>query len=142
MSIHDWRNETIRDKNIIQFTADSGSGEGNGYYQFSDTFETSYKDETSGLEISLPGIIMSSNRFIMPTAGILADTIVGQGDLLDTHIRGIQNEELRERVLNNDMKEREVEKLNLAESIVKDTVPEKAKIFEEVFAKFDNNNWG
>lgn len=138
LNIKDINGSAIRNKDVIKqvITADSPSALKT--YQFNSSFCTDYKDER-GMEFCIPGVVISTNRIALPTDSVIADAILGQGDILDTHIRGIQAEELRERILNNDMKEKEVEKMDLAESIVKETTSEKAKTFEEVFARFDNN---
>lgn len=138
LSIRDIEGNSIRNTDAIRQVVTADSPSALKTYQFNASFCTDYKDE-SGLEYCIPGVVIATNRFVMPTDSVMADSILGQGDILDTHIRNMQNEELRERVLNNDMKAKEVEKMNLAESIVKESATEKAKTFEEVFARFDNN---
>jgi len=138
LNTRDFEGNSIRNRNIVKqvITADSPSSLKT--YQFNSSFVTDYKDE-QGMECQIPGAILAVNRFIIPTDSVIADSLLGHGDILDTHIRGLQTEELRERVLNNDMKEKEIEKMNLAETIVKESATEKAKTFEEVFARFDNS---
>ena len=138
MNIRDMDGNSIKNKNVIKLTTSSDSPAAQKGYQFNSSYFSEYKDE-HGMKWRVPGTIVALNRFVMPTDSVIADSLLGHGDILDTHIRGIQNEELRERMLNNDMKEKEVEKLNLAETIVKESTAEKAKTFEEVFARYDNN---
>jgi hypothetical protein len=138
--ITDHNNEPIRDLNIIRSYSIPEGKTNNTIYQYNSQHVSSYTDR-SGLELNLNGIILATKHFVLPTDSVMVDTLLGEGDILDTHIRSMQEQELRERTLNNDMKEREVEKQSLAESIVKETTQEKAKIFEEVYNRFDNDRW-
>jgi hypothetical protein len=135
MSICDYKNETILDKGVIQ----EMSAEGKTFHYFNSHCQSTYF-ENDELEIKTSGIILSANKFILPVESFIIESQLGEDDIQDIHIREIQGEELREKRLKNDMKEREVEKLNLAASIVKDTTPEKAKLFDEVFNKYDNHD--
>jgi hypothetical protein len=140
MDITDHNDETIREKAIVRPYAVSGDTSGKVMHQFNSHYVSSYTDR-SGLELNLNGIILATKHFILPTDSVMVDSLLGEGNIMDTHIRNMQEQELRERRLNNDIKEREVEKSNLAETIVKESTSEKAKIFEEVFSRFDNDKW-
>jgi hypothetical protein len=95
------------------------------YWRVNTEKESIYKDET-GNKITVPGIIISSNKYVMRTDGVIVEALLGQGDALDAYSHGLQDEAVRSKQLSNN-------KDGVAIEIVKDKDAEAAKIFEQVF---------
>ncbi|MGG0176412.1 hypothetical protein [Gottfriedia acidiceleris] len=104
----------------------------NPYYQFSKSLYSLYKDQT-GREILVQGIIISVKKHVMRTEGVIVDSILGQGDALDTYSHGLQDEEIRTKKLANDLKEKEIEKYEIAKSILDKSEIEKGTIFSQLY---------
>jgi hypothetical protein len=104
----------------------------NDYYQFSKDQYSKYTDQ-NGREIIVNGIIVSVKRNVMRTDGVIVDSILGQGDALDTYSHGLQDETIREKQLSNILKEKEIAKQELAVSVIQNDEADKAKLFELVY---------
>ncbi|MFF3024557.1 hypothetical protein ACFVRR_18200 [Gottfriedia sp. NPDC057948] len=118
----------IQQKNLL----DLDNKPVNPYYQFSKSLYSLYKDQT-GREILVQGIIISVKKHVMRTEGVIVDSILGQGDALDTYSHGLQDEEIRTKKLANDLKEKEIEKYEIAKSILEKSEVEKGAIFSQLY---------
>ncbi|MFF2875084.1 hypothetical protein ACFVR2_02050 [Gottfriedia sp. NPDC057991] len=118
----------IQQKNLL----DLDNKPVNPYYQFSKSLYSLYKDQT-GREILVQGIIISVKKHVMRTEGVIVDSILGQGDALDTYSHGLQDEEIRTKKLANDLKEKEMEKYEIAKSILEKSEVEKGSIFSQLY---------
>lgn len=102
------------------------------YYQFAKDLYSKFTDHNER-EILVPGIILSVNKNVLRTDGVIVDSILGQGDALDSYSKSLQKEDIQTKSLNNDKQRIENEKGDLALSIIRDKCTEKAKIYSELF---------
>ena len=65
---------------------------------------------TETYSIKVPGVIISADRqYAMRTDGIVVDAFLGQGECLDAYSVGLQKEAVRERSIENDRKQKEIQ---------------------------------
>jgi hypothetical protein len=95
---------------------------------------STYKNEATGTEIVVPGIILSANTNVLRTEGVIVEALLGQGDAMDEYSHGLQDESVRSKQLENDLAEAEVNKLKLGVSIVEAGDSAKAALFASVFS--------
>jgi hypothetical protein len=91
-----------------------------------------YTDET-GNRFRVPGIILSANKYVMRTEGVIVEALLGQGDALDDYSHGLQDESVRAKQLANALMETEVQNKALGRKVIGEKDEEAAKIFERVF---------
>ena len=103
------------------------------YIRVKSDMVSTYENEASNLKKEVPGIIVSAQLNVMRTDGIFVEALLGQGDGLDTYSHGLQDETVREKQLANELRDKEIEKLRLANLIIENGDPEKAKLFERIF---------
>lgn len=115
-----------------QLKNDLGENIGEPILSFAKDYYSEYSDNT-GRKISVQGIITSVNTNVMRTSGIIVDTILGEGQALDTYSQGLQDQAVREKDLSNDLKKLEIEKMKLANEIIKEGNKSKAEVFEKVY---------
>jgi len=106
---------------------------GTAYLRVKKDYTSTYKDDATGTEIPVPGIILSAKKYTLRTDGVIVDAILGQGDALDVYSHGLQDEAVRNHELNNTLLESTIEKNQLAMKIVQGKETESAKIFAQVF---------
>ncbi|MCH1931307.1 hypothetical protein L9G16_14060 [Shewanella sp. A25] len=115
----------------MKYFLDANDKPVNEYYQFSKDQYSKYSDN-SGMEIFVAGILVSAQKNVMRTDGVIVDSILGQGDGLDSYSHELHAEEVRAKKLDNDLKEAEIEKLKLANAIIMEGASEQAKLYEVV----------
>lgn len=103
------------------------------YYRVKKGTASTYRDPATGTEISVPGIILAANKYVMRTEGIIVDSILGQGDALDSYSHGLQDEAVRTQLLNNSKIETDVYRQRLAVKIVEEHDRHKADVYSKVF---------
>lgn len=94
-----------------------------------------YHNKASNLQKEVPGIIVSAQLNVMRTEGVFVEALLGQGDALDAYSHGLQDETVREKQLTNDLKEKEIAKMELANTVIDDNEAAKAKLFEQIYPR-------
>lgn len=96
---------------------------------------STYKGDTDdeGIEIKIPGIILSANKYTMRTEGIIVEALLGQGEALDGYSKGLQEEAIKAKQLANQLASAQLERERLAQKIVETKDEDAAKIFSQVF---------
>jgi Big-like domain-containing protein len=94
--------------------------------------ESEYTDET-GNRFRVPGIILSANKYVMRTDGVIVEALLGQGDALDDYSHGLQDEAIRAKLLNHQLTESEIKKMALSMKIINEGNADLAKVFEQVY---------
>ncbi len=69
----------------------------------------------------------------MRTEGVIVESLLGQATALDAYSQELQEQAVRERKLNNDLRMIDIEKNKLGIRLINDKDGEAAKIFEKVF---------
>ena len=103
------------------------------YIRVKSDMVSTYENKASNLTKEVPGIIVSAQLNVMRTEGIFVEALLGQGDGLDEYSHGLQDEAVREKALTNNLKEKEIAKIELANTIISDNDADKANVFEQVY---------
>ncbi len=103
---------------------------------------STYDNKVSNLHKEVPGIIVSAQLNVMRTEGVFVEALLGQGDALDAYSHGLQDEAVREKQLKNDLKEKEIAKMELANSVIDNDETSKAKLFEQIYPCCPDNILG
>jgi hypothetical protein len=106
---------------------------GAGYLRFPRNLSTTWKDPGGELAFTVPGIVLSWDKVTMRTDGVIVDSVLGQGDALDTYSHGLQDQALDERRLGNERAKAQLAKEELARKIVADKDETAAELFAKVF---------
>lgn len=112
-------------------------GDGNvvplsNYLRMRKDYTSTYFDEASGTQITVPGVIMAANKNVLRTEGVIVEALLGHGDGLDAYSHGLQEEAVRARELENTAQELEQSSTRLALKIVKERDTELARLYREV----------
>jgi hypothetical protein len=94
---------------------------------------STYGTGVAGPVISVPGVIMSADAHVMRTDGVVVDTFLGLGNGLDDYSMGLQEQEVRSRQLDNDRQQAEIDRLQLAISLVKSGNAAGAELYQRLF---------
>jgi hypothetical protein len=96
---------------------------------------STYRGETDdeGIEINVPGIILSANKYTMRTEGVIVEALLGQGEALDDYSKSLQEEAIEAKQIANRLAVAQLEREKLAQKIVKEKDAEAAEIFSQVF---------
>jgi hypothetical protein len=105
---------------------------GSHYLRIKKDYKSPY-DIGEGNIIEIPGIILADNRYTMRTEGVIVDALLGQGEALDDYSKGLQQQTIKSKELENSLKEIEIEKTKLGMKIVTDANATESEIFEKVF---------
>ena len=103
------------------------------YLRVRKDYTSVYVDEATGTQITVPGIILAANKYVLRTEGVIVEALLGQGDALDSYSHGLQDEAVSERQIANENAEVEIEKARLALKIVRDKDTEAAAIFAKLY---------
>jgi|GEM_PF-980518 len=99
------------------------------YLRVKKDYTSTYRDDATGTEIEVPGIILAANRHVLRTDGIVVEALLGQGEALDSYSRNLQIESVREKELRNSLLETEIEMKRLALQILINKDETAAKIY-------------
>jgi hypothetical protein len=102
------------------------------YWRFRKDATSTYTDQT-GVQITVPGVIVSVMKNTLRTEGVLVDAILGQGNALDTYSQGLQETAVKQRVLENAAAQARLDREALGRDIVTKSKDDEAKLFRMVF---------
>jgi hypothetical protein len=88
------------------------------YLRVNPKASSAYGTGVAGPVINVPGVILSADTHVMRTDGVVVDTFLGLGNGLDAYSQGLQEEEVRSRRIDNDRRQAEIDRLQLAISLV------------------------
>jgi hypothetical protein len=94
---------------------------------------TTYTDAQTGFTASVPGIIMAVDTQVLRTEGVIVEALLGQGEALDDYSKGLQEQAVRAKLLENERITAEIVRLKLAIDIVSRNDAQMASLFEKVF---------
>lgn len=127
-NVVDYRGET---RSIVD-RVELGDGEdARSYLRIDPSLTDTYADET-GNEFTVPGIILSADKNVMRTEGIVVEALLGQSDALDEYSNGLQEEAVRTRVLENQMTEIDLTGTQLGLDLVESGDEETIDRFERI----------
>jgi hypothetical protein len=137
----------IKDDTTLKKIRDTIIGELQNIYDYNDVLATDFITDSKGYwhvdknrealynnsGISVPGVILAANEYIMRTDGVIVEAVLGQGDALDDYSQGLQKESVASKQLANKLTVAEIAKNELANKIVEDNNEAGGKLFNEVF---------
>lgn len=91
-----------------------------------------FRDEITGTEIPVPGIILSDQKNVLRTEGVIVEALLGQGDALDTYATRLQELEVERREAEISYEKANAERANLLNQIVQDNDGERAKLLTDL----------
>jgi len=104
------------------------------YWHVNPTLTMSYTSSTTK-EIfgPVPGVIVNADVQVMRTEGVIADALLGDGQALDDYSQALQKASVGQRNLANQQTQADIDKAQLAITIVKAKDEAQAKIYAEVY---------
>lgn len=130
-AILDYRDKPHQFVEKRRLTATDGSAF--EYYRAKKDYTSEYKDEATGTSITVPGIILSANKHVLRTDGVIVEALLGQAPSLDAYSQSLQDQTVRARELENEALAAELEKTRAALQIVRSRDKGAAEIFQMVF---------
>ena len=103
------------------------------YMQFPRNLSTTFVDPLTETSFVVPGIVLDYDHVTLRTDCLLADSMLGPGNALDEYSRQLQLVALAERQVAIAERQAEVDREQLAHSIVGDADEAKAAIFAKLF---------
>ena len=110
----------------------SAGPDGNGPFQIDTTLSSTYTGP-DGRDHTVPGIIIGTDSHILRTDGITVDAFLGQGNALDDYSTGLQTQAVRSEQIDNDRRQFENDRLNLALDLVRKGDTAGAGLFRSLF---------
>jgi hypothetical protein len=111
----------------------SNSTGASSYWRIKKDYASVYDDSSTGTQITVPGIILSADKIVLRTDGVIVDALLGQGEALDEYSRGLQTASVRSKELQNTLLETIIDKNKMANKIIENKDVESAKIFGQVY---------
>jgi hypothetical protein len=103
------------------------------YLRFPRNLTTDFTVPSSGKVITVPGIVLAHDQIVMRTEGVMVDSVLGQGEGLDTYSQGLQEVSIAERRMAIAERQAELDRQELARELVATKDAEGAEIFAQVF---------
>lgn len=133
-AIRDWEGT------IIDPTSTISIGQDDEYTQFNRKLVSSYVDPDSEATINIPGVLLSAEKYVMRTEGVIVESILGEGNALDDYARQLQELEV-------ERKKQDVRAIELASdreallmTLVQDGDEEKAKLLSSLLCPCDDKS--
>lgn len=130
-SIKDYKDETQEFVERVQFRERNGRTV--SYYRVKRDHTSTYTDAATMTEITVPGVILSANKLVLRTDGVIVEALMGQGSALDDYSQGLQDEAVRRRRLENDRTQADVDRTRLGVELVRSGDAPAAELFAKVF---------
>ncbi len=94
---------------------------------------STFRNDATGFEVKVPGIPVTGTRNVMRTEGIIVEALLGQGEGLDVYSKGLQEQAVRAKTIENDAKQAALARETLAQSVIADGSSAKADLFAKLF---------
>jgi hypothetical protein len=91
------RNVFDHDDRRISVVEEKDLGGGDKYLRFKKDLKSAYTDPESGIQVEVPGVILSAVTSVMRTEGVLVEALLGDGPALDTYATRLQELEVERR---------------------------------------------
>jgi hypothetical protein len=121
----------IESKNFVD-----GSGTpiaNSAYLRVRKDLTSRYQDPATGTTVTVPGIIMSADKHIVRTEGVVVEALLGQGEALDDYSQGLQRAGVEAKEIENKRAQALLQKEDTARQIVEQGNAGKARIYEQVY---------
>jgi hypothetical protein len=124
---------TVRPDFVESVTLTGANNATTSYLRVDSDVTSTYGSGVAAPVIHVPGVILSADTHVMRTDGVVVDTFLGLGNGLDDYSMGLQEEEVRSRRLENDRRQADVDRLQLAVSLVKSGNAAGVDLYQRVF---------
>lgn len=125
-------------RSMVEDVEFSQSDAGPTYLRVNPDLRATYRDET-GNEFTVPGIILSAEKNVMRTEGVIVEALLGGGEALDDYARDLQSAEAQGRLLENDQRRANIDREQLAQSLVSDGDGSSIDRFNRLFVRERND---
>ena len=92
---------------------------------------STYKDEITQAQFSVPGVILSMTKNVLRTEGIIVEALLGEGPALDSYATRLQELEVERRESETAQKLAESQKADLLNQLVRDNDATRAKLLRD-----------
>src|SRR5439155_16087662 len=75
----------------------------------------------------------AGTRNVMRTEGVIVEALLGQGEGLDTYSKGLQEQAVRAKTIENNRQDAAVQREKLAQHVIADDASTQADLFAKVF---------
>lgn len=103
------------------------------YLRFPKNKTSTYVDATTGLELVVPGVILSVMRTMLCADGVFCDLRLGGGDGLDAYSQGLQDVSVAAKRLENDAKQLEIDRERAALALVEQGNADAVGLYHQAF---------
>ncbi|MCP2323228.1 hypothetical protein HDA40_001735 [Hamadaea flava] len=131
-TVADWRGQPVRDA-IRQRSYPERDGSVTKVWQFNRDLVTEYEDPATGAAFTVPGVILSVQKNVMRTEGIVVEALMGVAPALDPYNTALQEEALKERRAANTAAELSNRREELAQRIVSSGATNLADTYVRLF---------
>ncbi|MFC4019987.1 hypothetical protein ACFOW4_18860 [Micromonospora sp. GCM10011542] len=131
-TLADWRGEPVTDA-LKRSRYPERDGSVTTVWQFNRERVSEYRDAVTGTSFTVPGVILSVQKNVMRTEGIIVEAVLGQALALDRYNSDLQDEALRERRIANEAAELANSRERLAQQVVGTGSTEQADRYASVF---------
>ncbi len=104
----------------------------NPYLRFKKDLISVYKDEVTGTEFTVPGIILAATKNVLRTEGVLVEALMGEGEALDGYAKRLQELEVTRREAAVARESAEAERAALLNQLVKESDIERSKLLADL----------
>lgn len=133
-NVFDYQDEPHKmiEERVLQDT--SGNPVPNGsYLRVPKGIVSTYVDPGTGMEITVPGVILAAMENVMRTDGVVSDAVLGQGEALDDYSKGLQKTAVEARRIENSRQRAALDKEQLAMKLVEQGNADRARIWKDVY---------
>ena len=124
-------------QSVIERSPDMNDSNGNplpgtGYLRFKRNLTSQVPHPVTGDAVTVEGLAISRDLFVMRTEGLLVDSVLGTGDALDQYAQNLQEIEVQRRAADATYRITEGERMQIGNQLAKDHDAEGAAILAKV----------
>ncbi|GAA2410415.1 hypothetical protein GCM10010404_80490 [Nonomuraea africana] len=116
-----------------EFVEEVSADDTSPYLRVNPAATSTYRPAPDAHEITVPGVIVSADSHVMRTDGIVVDTFLGRGNGLDEYSTGLQRQAVRARQIENDTRQAELDRLQLAVQLVRERDSAGVELYQHLF---------
>lgn len=106
---------------------------GSDFLRIKKDMVSQYVDPVTGTAIKMPGVLINVQKNVMRTDGVIVESVLGQGEGLDTYSKGLQDEAVRSKRLENDRLQLDIDRQRAALKALQEKDTNSAQIFSQLF---------
>lgn len=114
------------------FVEERTIGPNTKYLRVNTDRKSEFIDPITGTKIDVPGIILSVQKNVIRTEGVIVEALLGVGDALDGYARRLQEIEVERREAEIILKKAESERAALLNDVIRDNDEQRAKLLSSL----------